>query len=364
MTTAKRCEQCQVEKDLECFYRRPQKKNPEKRIKICSDCYQANLAESRRQQEEQQRKAAQQREAERIARQQEEEQKRLTFQQELDGWYQRQPDRRCVDCKQVLPASAFGYSILNKVEGGWLPHLHQRCKACHEAYRQRNARINPLCPLCNTPTRVYDFLREYQGYRLDLIKVCCMQCVPHFEALPESEQLTVLRRAMVKVYGETAVIYALQYDENFPCQHIGRTKHYTRRMAEYRRDWYRDIQRHFLLQQLPFGPLSMEYESRWMLHALKHRWPIDNFEILKMGEDGLEGKRIQTELTEIVQTLEPLTAPFEVVRPLIRKHFLNTGDADIVNWYCSQWYRHAYPGEDEMRRHINLMERLHRLSMP
>lgn len=368
MTETKRCEQCQIEKDIDCFYRRPQKNDPDKRMKLCIACYKANLAESRLRQEEhqrrwreeQQRRTAQQ-EAERIARQQEEEQRRQARQHELEAWYQQQPDRRCLDCKQVFPASAFGYTSLNEVGGVWLPQLHQRCKACHEAYRERNKQVNPHCPMCNVPIRVDNFLRTYQGYHLDLIKVCCKQCIPRFEALPESEQLLLLRRAMVEAYGETAVIYALQYDDKFPCQHIGRTKQYARRMATYKLNWYRDIQRHFILQQLPFGPLSMEYESRWMLHALKHQWPIDNFEVLTIEEDCLEGRRKQAELAEAVQAFDPLIVPFERVRSLIRKYFSNTGDTEIVNWYCSLHYRHAYPGEDEMRQHITLMEHLHRL---
>jgi hypothetical protein len=62
-----------------------------------------------------------------------------------------------------------------------------------------------------------------------------------------------------------------------------------------------------------------------------------------------------------VQSFEPLTAPFEVVGPLIRENFLGTWDAEIVNWYCSQYYRHAYPSEHEMEQRLVLMERLHGL---
>jgi hypothetical protein len=188
--------------------------------------------------------------------------------------------------------------------------------------------------MCNVPARRQGgFLREYRGYHLDLIKVCCKQCISAFEALAEPERLELLRCTMVSAYGEAAVIYALQYDDYFPCQHIGRTKHYNRRMAEYKRNWYMEIKHHFILEEVPFGQLSMGRESRWMLHTLKHRWPIDNFELLKLGEDGFGGKRIQAQLTEAVQVFEPLTASFEVVGPLIRKYFLNTCDTEIVNWY-------------------------------
>ncbi len=70
---------------------------------------------------------------------------------------------------------------------------------------------------------------------------------------------------------------------------------------------------------------------------------------------------MQTELTEAVQSFDLLTVPFERIKPLIRKYFSNTGDTAIVNWYCSYHYLHAYLREDEMRHHISLMERLHRL---
>ena len=370
MNTTKRCEQCQIEKDITCFYRRPNKNDAEKRIKICIDCYRANFAESKRQVEtrqqqwqmEQQRRIAQQ-EAERHARQQEEDQKRLALRQELESWYQQQSDRLCIDCKQVLPASSFGYTYLDKVDETYLPQLHKRCKTCHAEYRKQSKQVNPLCPMCNLPTPVNDFLQTYQGCGLDLIKVCCTHCIPRFEALPVPEQLLSLRQAMVKAYGETADIYALQYNDQFPCQHIGRTKHYTRRMAEYKRrsDWRGDVQRHFILQHLSFGPLSMEYESRWMLYALKCGWPIDNFKITNIGEESPNGWFTPPELNEVLRGIDPLFAPFEKVQVLIHTYFSNTGDTDIVHWYCSQQDQYTYPSEEEMRQRIALMEQLHRL---
>lgn len=338
MAETKLCEQCHIEKDNGLFRKVTNQYTGVHPMGICKDCYNSHNEERKRRQAEEWEARE---EARKLA-----EQERLVRQQALEAWYLQQPDRQCVDCKEVLAASAFGYSFMQEVDGVWLPgSLHQRCRKCHEAYRTRNQQVNPICPLCNMPTRRGNFLREYQGFHLDLINVCCENCIPHFEALPETEQLELLRRAMVNAYGETAVIYALQYDDYFPVQHIGRTKHYMRRMAEYRKkDWYKDIQHHFILQQLSFGPLSMEYESRWMMHALKHRWPIDNFELFMGGEDGLSGQRQQARLTEVVQSFEPLTAPFEVVAPLIRENFMNTCDAEIVNWYCSQYYRrHPVP---------------------
>jgi hypothetical protein len=73
-------------------------------------------------------------------------------------------------------------------------------------------------------------------------------------------------------------------------------------------------------------------EVRWMMHALKYRWPIDNIDRLRGGEDGLSGKRQQARLTEAVQSFEPLTAPYEIVGRLLHGNFMNTTDADIVHW--------------------------------
>ena len=41
-------------------------------------------------------------------------------------------------------------------------------------------------------------------------------------------------------------------------------------------------------------------------------------------------------LTAAVADLEPLTAPFEVIAPLL-DHFTNSGDAHIIHWFVEQW---------------------------
>lgn len=68
----------------------------------------------------------------------------------------------------------------------------------------------------------------------------------------------------------------LQYDDFFSYHHIGRTKALKRRLKEYRRDWYKPILCQHILEMVPFGALSLERKCRWMLHALKYGWPIDN----------------------------------------------------------------------------------------
>jgi hypothetical protein len=44
----------------------------------------------------------------------------------------------------------------------------------------------------------------------------------------------------------------------------------------------------------------------------------------------------KTRLLQEVADIEPLTAPFEVIRPIIRGSFSNIIDMDIVHWLVSQ----------------------------
>lgn len=231
-----------------------------------------------------------------------------------------------------------------------------RCPRCHQARRQKNRQVYPLCPLCGVPTHYSDFLSVYEGYPLDLIKVCCVNCAPQFASLPEPQRLWRLRRAMVNAYGETAVIYGLHYDESDAVHHIGRTKHLERRMYQYRQDWYKAIHHYSVLEEIPFGAHSMERETRWLLHALKHGWPIDNFDlhteerlvnpdqpntrggIFRLTPDGeARAQEIQKKetLLAVITDFEPLTTPFEAIEPLLRK-FSNTPDARIVHWFVEQ----------------------------
>lgn len=356
----KECEQCKEPKALSAFHRR--KNKTDGRMRICAQCYMDNLHETQRRQAERVQEWERQRAEEKRRRVEESQRVLALLPTLLPGGI-----KNCEDCNQEFPVNEQGYLVMpffevhsancercgkpfdieytadGRVNYGcpghtagsgayWHGFSDKYCPHCQEERRAKNRQSRPLCPMCSTLTRVWDFLREYHGYRLDIIKVCCKDCIPQFEALAEPEQVEMLRRAMVKTYGETAVIYVLQYDDHFPCQHIGRTKHYNRRMAEYKRNWDMEIKHHFILEEVAFGPLSMEREVRWMMHALKYRWPIDNFDRLRGGEDGLSGKRQQARLTEAVQSFEPLTAPYEIVGPLLHGNFMNTTDADIVHW--------------------------------
>src|SRR5713101_1339407 len=207
------CEQCHAEKDIELFRKVTNQYTGVHPMSICKECYKSNQeARQQKQAEEWEVQKAVLKEKQEECQKREErerrsEQEHLARQQALEAWYLQQPDRQCIDCKQVLAASAFGYSMLREIDGMWLPApLHQRCRDCHEEYRVRG---RPLCQMCYTRTQSGGFLREYEGYHLDIIRVCCENCIPQFEALSEWKQIDLLRRAMVTTYGETAVIYVV-----------------------------------------------------------------------------------------------------------------------------------------------------------
>jgi hypothetical protein len=292
--------------------------------------------------------------------------------------------KQCRDCQQTFLVDGHGFLRVpySEEHGGLCPHCRKpldikweeggdlsyncpecsstsahwmstqvRCPRCHQARRQKNVRVYPPCPLCGVPTYYSEFLREYEGYWLDCIKVCCVNCAPQFASLPEPQRLWRLRRAMVKEYGEVAVIYGLHYDESQAVHHIGRTKHLEKRMYEYRRDWHRAFHHYSVLEEVPFGALSMERETRWLLHALKHGWPIDNFDqhieerLISPDQPNTRGgifrlipearaRELQKKemLLADIADFEPLTAPFEVLEPLLQR-FSNTSDAHIAHWF-------------------------------
>lgn len=140
MAETKVCEQCQVEKGIECFYRRPQKHDPNKRMKICIDCYKQNLAESKRRQEEWYR----QRQEEERQRQAQQEAERLAREQALQARALElsiQANKRCPRCKQVQTNGVLW--IWNNNEEHF--HFPRYCQACIDATPHQVYRL--ICPL-------------------------------------------------------------------------------------------------------------------------------------------------------------------------------------------------------------------------
>lgn len=142
MAETKICEQCQREQDITCFYRRPQKHDPNKRIKICIDCYKQNLAESKRRQEESlrrwqegQRQRAAEQEAERIARKQARQARALEL--------SLQANQQCPRCKQIRTDG----HLWVEDDGKERLYFSRYCQACTDATPHVIYRL--ICPILN-----------------------------------------------------------------------------------------------------------------------------------------------------------------------------------------------------------------------
>lgn len=355
----KRCEQCHKEKDLTEF--RKSNSKIDGHMRMCKECYNENMAETQRRAQEEWEQRAGLRAELRERQQQNQERDRLLAlvrtcsncgasytldeehwsqycapcQQRADEWFAQQPERECRDCKRTFPLGAFKASPYYR-EGILVAYPYQRCEECHEIWRKNFCpTAYPTCQMCGTVKKYSHFLQEYNGNRLDIIKVCCTDCIPQFTALPENEQIAFLRRAMVKTYGAEASIYCIHYGDGEHHNHIGRTKNIGRRMSQYRAKLGDKFHHYHILEKLPFGPLSMERESLWMAHAIKHGWPIDNFLLMIVDKDRLGFSQHQQKIAGMVQTIEPLTAPWSDTKPIVQS-FMGTLDAEIVRWFLER----------------------------
>lgn len=237
----------------------------------------------------------------------------------------------CPSCRFVAVASAFTGSSATY------------CPYCYIERRKKNRLAYPVCQMCNRPVRVCNFIHRYREFRLDAVYVCCRACFPRFDTLSEDEQVQKLYQAVVTTYGKEAVIYGLHYDDSEEVYHIGRTKRITSRIADYKKNWYREIRGYKILEHVSFGGLSVEREARWMLHALKYGWPIDNYDLLAPDkaasqshiEAYIEGymrdQQRKARLLAAAANMEPLTAPFEIIEPLL-DNFVQAHDASIIHW--------------------------------
>ena len=187
------------------------------------------------------------------------------------------------------------------VRAGSVPLLYgystNYCPFCHESRRKTNRQAYPLCQMCNKPTKAGDFLRVYQGYSLNFIRVCCKQCDTYFHSLPEQEQVQLINKAALAYYKSPSYIYALVDPRDRSIHKVGRTYNTNRRIREticnshhssfpVRRvsDWIQelddigvkpDMQ---ILETVSYGPSSIERELRWMLYGYYSHWPLHNLE--------------------------------------------------------------------------------------
>jgi len=127
-------------------------------------------------------------------------------------------------------------------------------------------------------------------------------------------------------------------------------------LKHYNSKWSRAIKAYHIVEEVPFGGPTIDREARWLLHALKYGWPLDNFGMygkeqrkylkrpsafdLDATQQPLRdafSEKMQAETAELMTALaaiEPLTAPFEVIQPLFAT-LPNTGDAQIIHWFLT-----------------------------
>jgi|SRR5579883_194183 hypothetical protein len=122
------CEQCGHEQDIEEFYRRPQKNNPECRIKICKTCYSENTKETRRRQEEFQHRWKEEQEAREAERRAQAEAREQAAQARQARSYELslQAKQRCPRCHQ--PRTDGDLWILT--DGREHLHFSRYCENC------------------------------------------------------------------------------------------------------------------------------------------------------------------------------------------------------------------------------------------
>jgi hypothetical protein len=246
---SKQCEQCKETKSIDRFRKVVNMYTSVHYMSICKDCYNRDLEDDRRQREEQwrqwqaehaderasRRRFQEQWEEEREERERQLEQEQLARQHVLDGWYQQQPDRQCIGCKQMLPASAFGYASMSEVDGIWLPSfLHQRCKRCHEQYYKK-AEV----PCCVCQQKKGNLLGHYQGYALygggTAIRLYCHKCEKEFLGLPIGQQAFYIRSRCNLAFPSGQISYGLT-DETDTIYYIGRTSDQKRRFQDHLKD--------------------------------------------------------------------------------------------------------------------------------
>jgi hypothetical protein len=336
------CTQCDQEKALTIHFYRT-KNGKDGYMKMCIHCYKANkeeyarkaalAAEKWKQEQAEARRQAEDRQARLAEVMRQMEERRHERQAALDAWYAQQPARMCIACHETKMAIEFGYSeLIDGPDGFPLPaRLHQRCRPCHERMRERNL---PPCVICHQGMK--DYMSDFAGYNLfgggTRIPICCMNCGPAFQAKPVGEQRFYIRSRVNALFKNSQVIYAEMDPQSQGIRYIGRTGHAKRRHSEHKRNihqeqlyyryydseaeqavavpwvaranWMYDLKQQGLepkqriLLDVQPGAHVIEYERRYILHAIQQGWPILNSEVLSE-------KKAQS------STLDFLNAPFE-----------------------------------------------------
>jgi hypothetical protein len=303
---ARICTQCKKSKPLVVFPRR-KGKNTERRS-VCSECEYLNHYERHRRVAIQ-REKWQWKQQDQDAYRQNEWIRRVNLRQaqyerwhERERWYLQQPDRRCLTCRQILPASAFGCT---SSANGF--RLHTRCRICHEVLLERR---QLACCLCQEKIPRCDFLSHYDGYALcgygTCISLCCKGCETTFRTLSQNRQWMCIHSCCQRSFPSGQIIYAEVDPETGEIRYVGRTSRPKRRHAQHlseasptlgqwgseRKRWYtrsnwiyalaekRLAPSMQTLQHIDVAPLVVEWEQRYIWHGIQQGWKLLNVETM------------------------------------------------------------------------------------
>ena len=219
---------------------------------------------------------------------------------------------------------------------------------------------------CNLCQRAYPYIAgliRFDGFSLckdgHRINLCCPGCKRDFLALPDKEMQAVIRAACEQAFPPHQVIYVERDPRTQQPRYIGRTHNAARRHAEHvrhatkfeggfyqgaqgelipipytRKHWIYDLKQlglkpiQEILMSVEIAPQVMEWETRWILHAIQQEWPILNKEAITSGY----AKR--------VGTIDFLHVPLD---DLIEGKFIR---GQGIEAFVREWYEE--PSEDWM----------------
>lgn len=176
---------------------------------------------------------------------------------------------------------------------------------CHAAVQQQR---QVACCLCQKKTSRRDFLSHYEEYALcgagTWISLCCQGCEESFKGLSENRQEYLIRLCCQRAFPAGQVIYAEVAPQTGEIRYIGRTGRPQRRHRQHLKDassgvegcgiqgtayyslgaWISALSEKGLepsmciLQTIADSALVVEWEQRYIWHAMQQGWRILNVE--------------------------------------------------------------------------------------
>jgi hypothetical protein len=208
-----------------------------------------------------------------------------------------------------------------------------------------------LCQEEKTWREFPTYLDEYYLGK-DGVRICiyCKECEEDFFELDSDLQEAYIHTACEQAFPDGQVIYVEKDPRTQEPRYIGRTHNADRRHAEHmrhttafiggsyqgargelipipytRKHWMHDLKQlglkpiQEILMSVKFGPQVMEWENRWIFHAIQQKWPILNIGL------GFDSERIAA------STLDFLHAPFE---DLVEAKFIMGGGIEAFVRAC------------------------------